>query len=681
MDTHKYPREVEWELVQNIRKDYIQLAELVNENPDITGVILQHEYGIFGDCYGKKLLSFMKACKKPVVVTLHTVLPNPLPQMKLVTGEIIRYAATVVVLTHNSKKIIENLYPKSKGKVHVVPHGIPQTSFSTQQEYKEKIELPDRTILSTFGLLSVGKGIEYVIHSLPEVIQQHPTLVYLILGETHPVVRRREGEKYRRKLLQLVTQLKLEKHIKFYDQYLSLDDLFEFLKATDIYISTSTNPHQAVSGTLSYALGTGRPVVSTEFAQAKEIITLDVGRLVAIKDSKALTEALLDLLSDTERLQRMSQAAYSATRPMVWSKVAESYITLLNRTVIPELKLDHLKAMTDDFGFFQFSLYTKPDRKSGYTLDDNARALILCSWLIRKNYSKELEDLIAIYLAFIKKCQLANGAFINYIGPDKIATAQNKIENLEDAQSRALWALSEVIKNKTLPLQMRNEAKKMFLLTLEKGPEPTFLRSQAFTLKAYSLVIKDFKEHRSRLVKKIDGLATSLEKALLENSDSLWNWFENTLSYNNALLPESLFIAGDVTGNTAFTKAAVRSITFLIQQTFTGNMYHPIGHSAWYEKNGTRSTHDQQPEDPASMIIALAQACKSTHNETYKILALQCFSWFLGNNTLGVIMHDPVTGGCYDGLEVDKVNENQGAESLISYLMANYLTTRLFNEN
>jgi len=273
LDHHTYPPEVKWEIAQENQQEYQDLATTLDNNPLISGVIVQHEYGIYGGQEGEYLLSFIENCHKPLLVTLHTVLPNPSPKMKEVTSRIIKRADTIVVLTQSSRKILIDTYPFSLDKIYVIPHGIHYTEFSTTQKAKKKLKLSSSTVLSTFGLLSRGKGIEYVIKALPKIVKKHPSILYLILGETHPAVRREEGEKYRLELAQLVSDLELKKHVKFYAQYLNLDDLLEFLQATDIYISTSINPNQAVSGTLSYALGSGRAVVSTTFSQAKEIIT------------------------------------------------------------------------------------------------------------------------------------------------------------------------------------------------------------------------------------------------------------------------------------------------------------------------------------------------------------------------------------------------------------------------
>ena len=677
LDTYNYPREVEWEIDQNSKNEHLQLAKEINDDPHIKGVILQHEYGIFGGAEGRKILYFMQNCKKPILVTLHTVLPQPTLQMKEVTVQIIRLSRIIVVLTGESKRIIEGLYPDARGKVTVIPHGIHPTVFATPEKYKARLELKNHIVLSTFGLLSRGKGIEYVIQALPSVIKKYPSLLYLVLGETHPVIRRKEGEAYRIELIKLVNKLGLQKHVKFYDQYLDLPDLFAFLKATDIYISSSTNPNQAVSGTLSYALGAGRAVISTQFAQAKEIVTPDIGRLVPIKDPRSLTTALLDLLRDNKRLQQMDRMAYEKTRYMLWSNVAEKYIGLLTQTMVPVLKIDHLYTMTDEFGLFQFASFAVPNKDFGYTLDDNARALILCSWLIKQKYTKELAAHIDIYFAFIKRCQQKNGSFINYIGhKDKSPTVQNTHEDLEDAESRALWALSEIINNEVLPSAMRDEAKRMFLQALEVGFRFTHLRAKAFTIKSFALASNALPDHKAELVGYIKKYADSLLSSLKQNTDKSWYWFEDHLGYSNGLLPESLLIAGEITQNALYTEKGILSLQFLMSKTFSSHLYRPIGHSHWYKQHQKRSSYDQQPEDPAAMILALARAYASSHDEAYKDLAKKCFTWFLGNNTLGVSLYDDTSGGCFDGLHPDRVNLNQGAESLLSYLMSNVTIQR-----
>ncbi len=673
-----YPSEVEWQISQDSKKEYSDIAQHINDNPQVVGVILQHEYGIYGGEEGRNILSFIENCKKPILTTLHTVLPNPSPKMKAVTSRIIRRSNIVVVLTHTSRQILEKEYPFAIGKVYVIPHGVHQTELTSTEAAKKKLKLKNATILSTFGLLSRGKGIEYVIRSLPEVIQQHPDVQYLILGETHPAVRRSEGEDYRNELSQLVAALDLKKHVKFYDQYLDLDDLIEFLKATDIYISTSINPNQAVSGTLSYALGTGRAVISTQFAQAKEIVTPNIGRLVPIKDSPAITAALLDLLSDENKLKEMHKSAYEVTRPMLWKNVSKEYSDLLAQVVLPPINLRHLKKMTDEFGLFQFAQASIPHKEFGYTLDDNARALIVCSELSSQSHTvKGLEKLMHTYLHFIETCQNPDGTFINYFSVEKKPTQQNTTEDLSDAYARAMWALSEVMSSNNFNIDARKKAEHIFLKALPHANIHPHLRAKAFLIKSLATAFKVVPEQQKQLLELITQISVSLVASLKTHTDGSWHWFEDHLAYNNAVLSESLLIAGNILKNDEYTSLGISSLQFLINETFSTNMYLPIGHSDWYKKNEKRSYFDQQPEEPASMILALTTAHRLTGHDSYKNLARKCFSWFLGNNSLHQFVYDFQTGGCYDGLHPDRVNLNQGAESLVSYLLSRTAMTEL----
>jgi glycosyltransferase involved in cell wall biosynthesis len=680
LDTYIYPPEVVWKIDQGDKNAYIDLAMEYNSNPFITGVIIQHEYGIYGGHEGENILLFMEACKKPIVVTLHTVLPKPSPKMKDVTGKIIERANIIVVLTESSKLILERVYHQSINKVHVIPHGIHSTVFSDTTAAKRKLKLQKTTILTTFGLLSRGKGIEYVIRALPKIIKRHPSLIYLILGETHPVVRRSEGESYRNELSKLVTKLHLDNFVKFYDQYLSLPDLMEFLKATDIYISTSINPNQAVSGTLSYALGSGRAVISTEFAQSKEIITKDTGRLVPIMKPKAFTKALIELLGSKEDLMKMHKTAFQKTRPMLWSNVALKYSKLLKQYILPPVNLSHLAKMTDKYGLFQFAKLELPNKKFGYTLDDNARALVIFSRLASSPYNNKLAS---VYLRFIKKCQQADGTFINYIDhPDKKTAVQNLNEDLEDATARAMWALSEVLNNKNMPANLKKTAKSIFINGLPYAKQLLHIRSSALIIKSFVNAINACPEYSKELTASIRKNADFLVMEFDSNSDKSWRWFDNYLGYNNAVVPEALFIAGKAVGNKHYLNKGSEALTFLIEKTFSSNRYMPIGHSEWYKVGGERSYFDQQPEDPASMILALVTAYEITGNKKYKTLIDICFSWFLGNNSLQLSLYNPKNGGCYDGLHPDRVNLNQGAESQVSYLLSRLSVSKLYsNEN
>ena len=680
LDTYIYPPEVEWKIDQNNKKEYLDTAKIINDDRNIIGVFLQHEYGIYGGNDGANILAFIYSCRKPIVVTLHTVLPEPTKHIRYVTGKIINRVNSIIVLTENSKRVLEKIYPSSINKVHVIPHGIYETNFEGSAGAKKILKFDNRIVLSTFGLLGRSKGIEFAIKALPRLIKKHPSILYLVLGETHPMVRRNEGESYRKELLELVKKLHLKNNVKFIDQYLSRKDLIQFLKATDIYISTSINPDQAVSGTLSDALGTGRAVVSTEFAQAKEIVTPDLGRLVPIKDPKAISCALTELLNDNKMLQKMNRIAYEKTRPMLWSNVSEGYLKLLSQNTLPPINLTHLRNMTDNFGLFQFSEFGKPNKKFGYTLDDNARALVICSWLKHTDLQTEIDDLMIRYLNFIEYCQKPDGKFINYLDHlHKNETFQNDQEDLEDAGARAMWALSEIVCNPLVSKNTRNSAEKIFRCAIPNVKESEHLRSSALIIKSFSIAQKVFPDLSGTMIGIIKQKANLLSEEYYKNSLKSWRWFESYLIYNNAILPEALLIAGKITGDNSYTNIGKESLSFLVKKTFSQNRYIPIGHSNWYKNKKKRSNFDQQPEDPASTVLALATAYDITQDERYRKLAQVCFTWFLGNNILGLTLYDHKNGGCYDGLHPDRINLNQGAESLISYLLARLALSKILD--
>ncbi|KKQ50425.1 MAG: Alpha-glycosyltransferase-like protein, Glycosyltransferase family 4 [Candidatus Woesebacteria bacterium GW2011_GWB1_38_5] len=678
LDTYIYPSEVEWKIDQNNKKEYLDTAKIINDDKNIIGVFLQHEYGIYGGNDGVNILSFIYSCRKPIIVTLHTVLPEPTKHIRYVTGKIINRVNSIIVLTENSKRVLENIYPNSINKVHVIPHGIYETNFEESAGAKKILKLDNRIVLSTFGLLGRSKGIEFAIKALPKLIKKHPSVLYLVLGETHPMVRRSEGESYRNELSDLVKKLHLKNNVKFIDQYLSRKDLIQFLKATDIYISTSINPDQAVSGTLSDALGTGRAVVSTEFAQAKEIVTPDLGRLVPIMEPKAISSALIELLNDNKMLQIMNRIAYEKTRPMLWSNVSEGYLKLLVENTLPPINLTHLRNMTDEFGIFQFSEFGKPNKEYGYTLDDNARALVICSWLKHTDPKIDIDDLMIKYLNFIKYCQKPDGRFINYLDHlHKSETFQNDQEDLEDASARAMWALSEAIGNPLVSENIKSSAEKIFKRALPNIKDSEHLRSSALIIKSFSIAQKVFPDLSKKMIGIIRDKADLLTAEYHNNSVKSWRWFESYLIYNNAILPEALLIAGKITGENNYLNLGKESLTFLVNKTFSQNRYMPIGHSNWYKNKEKRSEFDQQPEDPASTVMALATAYDITQDERYRKLASVCFTWFLGNNSLGMPLYDHKNGGCYDGLHPDRINLNQGAESLISYLLARLALSKI----
>jgi len=597
-------------------------------------------------------------------------------------------------MTNRSKEILIGDYGIDEKKVSVILHGIHSVPYSPSAKFKSILGFSKKTILLTFGLLSRGKGIEYVLESLPQVVKACPNLMYIVLGVTHPNVLKEEGESYRNSLIQKVRELKLSSHVSFYNEYVSLDKLLQFLRAADIYISTSLDPNQAVSGTLSYALGSGRPVISTPFAQATEIITRESGLLVNFKNPASYSEALLNLLKDPLRRQQLGKNAYFRTRNMTWDNVALEYSKLFSKyssdiaevskqKKIPRVNLNHLFRLTDDFGIIQFAQLSLPDISSGYTVDDNARALIAtCSYYdgldkVFKSISpdkrkRELLKRIEIYLHFIGFVLGKNGLFYNYVKPDRTIDFElNQKENLEDANGRTLWALAVTAVTDSLPESIKQKAHSLLKKRMEYSQMLESPRATAFYVKGLCLLLKNTKEIRredfqQRVIRYCDRLV-SLYRGI---SSKEWEWFETYLTYSNAVVPEALLLGHQQTGNSDFLEIGIKTLDFLIAQTFLKGIYMPIGQDGWHHKTGERRYFDQQPEDASAMACALATATTITGKETYRKLMHEAFNWFLGDNSLKQVVYDRTTGGCYDGLGEGQINLNQGAESTTSYLLA-----------
>lgn len=672
---HRYPSKVFLTILQNDKEAYIKAAQKINRDKEASLVSIQHEFGIFGGEYGAYLLDFLKAVEIPVVITFHTVLPRPDELMKETVVKISEEASSVVVMTESSKKILIDEYGILEEKVSIVPHGIHAVEYSLPSDAKKSLGFGEHLIVTTFGLLSRGKGIEYVIEALPDVVKKFPSLIYLVLGATHPVVVRQEGEIYRQSLEARVKALGLEKNILFYNKYFPLHELLEFLKATDIYIAPPQNPNQAVSGTLSYALGTGRPVISTAFKQAQEYITPDVGTLVGFGSSESFTHALNDMLRDQTRLLALGKNAYFKTRHSTWQNVAIEYSKIFSalspafaavsdEKMIPPRKLDHLFTLTDDFGIIQFANLNEPDISSGYTLDDNARALMVAIEAAPK--------LVPIYLDFIEKCQTEEGIFVNYVHGDRtLDLDMNKKTNLEDANGRAMFALATVIASGNASREHRLKAARLLDASIRAKKRYQSPRANAFKIKCFAELIK--RKHRIEgvdLKEEMIALADNLVSLYDRTHSKEWQWFEDALTYSNAVLPEALLSAYEVVPSRKYVEVAEITLNFLIIKSFIHGIYVPIGQEGWYRKGGPRNLFDQQPEDATAMILALDKAFEMTKKKNYEVLKLKTFGWFLGENILKQVVYDRTTGGCFDGVRNSGVNLNQGAESTLSYLIA-----------
>ena len=684
-----YSDKVILQISQPSEKDYVNAAEKLNQLKQVRLVNIQHEFGIFGGEHGSHLLLFLEKLQKPVVTTLHTVLPAPDERMRNLVQKIMKYSKGIIVMTPYSKRILEKDYGLDPARIQVIPHGIHHVPYKNSEHAKSTIGFSGKLILSTFGLLNPGKGIEYVIEALPPVVAKFPNVRFLVAGVTHPVVLEKEGENYRNSLIKKVYELGLSDYVSFYNTYLDLNDLLGFLEATDIYLSTSLNPNQTVSGTLSYALGSGRPVISTAFAQAKQDITDQVGMLIDFKNPQAFTDAIIKLLGNDRLRLQMGKNAYFRTRHMTWENVALSYLKYFSQFVpeltlgqrkLPPIKLAHLAKLTDNFGIIQFAKFTEPDISSGYTLDDNARALIVAALHYKKFRIHSSLKLASIYLNFLYRVAKPDGYFDNYVNSKRAIDEQrNRQENLEDASARALYVLAQVSTTKEIPKRLRHQAHSFFEQSFRKNVAFSSPRAIAFYIKALNCLLSKWKEPKT-----LAALTHHCEQlmALYEKSHSPdWEWFEPYLTYSNAVLPEALLLGYKITGEKRYLEKATKTLNFLIKHTFKDGLYIPIGQSGWFLKGGARQYFDQQPEDVASTVETLNTMFQITNGSTvlsspskdgkhYKELAHKAFNWFLGDNVLGQVVYDRTTGGCYDGVGEKFINLNQGAESTISYLLA-----------
>ncbi len=672
-----YAKNVKYILNTSDSKSYPELAKAINDDHRIRIVLIQHEFGFFHK-HSEDFLFFLNALMKPVVLVFHTVLPHPDEKLKIKVQRMTSVAESIVVMTNNSATILVDDYGVSKNKITVIQHGTHLVQHLDKDVLKGKYGLSGKKILSTFGLLSSGKGIETTLESLPAIIDMNPDVVFLIIGKTHPSVVKEEGEKYRHALEAKVVELNLQHHVQFINHYLPLTDLLEYLQLTDIYLFTSKDPNQAVSGTFSYALSCGCPIISTPIPHAREVLGNDVGIIVDFENPGQLSSAINRLLADEQLRKNISSNGLHRIASTAWENAAIAHALLFEKLDgenielkfrKPEIRLDHLKRLTSDFGMIQFSRINQPDITSGYTLDDNARAMI--AMCMHYELTRDATDLeyIHIYFNFIKHCFRSEGYFSNYVSERKFFTEQNNSTNLADANGRAIWALGYLIsKGKLFSKELLTDAETVLEQVLVRVNTMHSTRAMAFAIKGlfyYNLERKT--EKNTSLIKK---LADRLVQMYRHESGAGWEWFESYLTYANAILPEAMLCAYCETGEMTYREIAKSSFDFLLSHIFSDGKIKVISNKSWMHKGEESAHYGEQPIDVAYTILALSRFYGVFGEQDYKHKMETAFNWFLGNNHLHRIIYNPCTGGCYDGLEENCVNLNQGAESTLSYLLA-----------
>ncbi len=697
---YDYPARVRWSLSQDDLKSYQDAAEFLNFN-NIDMVCLQHEYGIFGGPAGSHILGLLRGLKMPVVTTLHTVLREPNPDQLMVMAEIAELSDRLIVMSQLSSQILQEVFRIPGGKIDMVPHGVPDLPFLDPNFYKDRFGVEGKAVLLTFGLLSPNKGIENVIQALPQILSRHKNVVYIVAGATHPHVLRREGDKYRASLQALAKEVGVESQVLFYNRFVAPEEMVEFIGAADIYITPYRHEAQVVSGTLAYALGAGKAIISTPYWHAIELLDDRRGALVPFENPGAIAQKTIELLDTPAIRHAMRKRGYLFAREMVWKRVAQGYMESFSRVRsdrmetprvqfsaraipkslnhLPSLKLDHLHRLTDDTGMLQHAIFSVPNLGEGYTTDDNARALILAVLLeqIDKKHPETVSlasansqraDSSGRSLAFVEHAfNPAKGRFRNFLGYDR---RWCEAEGSEDSHGRALWGLGTVL-GRSSDQGLRCAAGRLFEFSLPAVMEFRSPRAWAYSVLGIQEYLDSYAGDRDA-----QKVRSALARRLLEMYETIrrpdWKWFENVVAYGNARLPQALLLVGSACMDDRMISAGLEALDWLteMQRGESDGHFVPIGSQGFYRQGGEKARFDQQPIEAAGAVSACLQAYRITGDGYWRNEAWSAFNWFLGDNDLQVPLYDSVTGGCRDGLHPDRANENQGAESTLSFLMA-----------
>ncbi len=692
-DSHyDYPDRVRLELEQDELASYERAADFLNFNGNDL-VCLQHEYGIYGGIAGSHILTLLRKLKMPLVTTLHTVLREPDVNQRAVLEEIAALSDRLVVMSELAAGMLRDIYAVPGEKIDVIPHGVPEMHFMDPNYFKDSFGTEGKSVLLTFGLLSPNKGIENVIRALPAILERHPNVVYIVSGVTHPHIRRQEGERYREGLVALAEELGVSSQLILNNRFVSAEELIEHVGAADIYITPYRQEAQVVSGTLAIALGAGKAIISTPYWHAKELLAEGRGVIVPFDDPGAIATAVLRLLENDAERHAMRKRAYLYSRATTWPKTARAYMTSFQRARferslrprpalqdelaldkphdLPEINVAHLLSMTDDTGMLQHAIFSVPNTREGYTTDDNARALMVSNTLNETTLYGNGVSYAALsqrYLAFLWLAFHSDtGRFRNFLGYDR-----RWLEDVgsEDSHGRALWALGTVLGH-SQDAGLRGAAGRLFESAMPAALGFSSPRAWAFSILGMQAYLDWFPGDRT-----VQGARNALANRLLslyeKSRSGTWQWFEKSLAYSNARLSQALILAGSRSGNRKMTATGIESLEWLVATQHNGDpeIFVPIGSNGFFTEGQSRARFDQQPVEACATISACMDAYRLTHKTRWLEEARCVFSWFLGRNDLQVPLYDTLTGGCRDGLHADRVNENQGAESTLSFLMS-----------
>jgi glycosyltransferase involved in cell wall biosynthesis len=680
---------VRFEIAEQDLPSYLRAADFLNLT-DVDLVCVQHEFGIFGGPAGSHLLALLRDLRMPIVTTLHTVLREPNAEQRRVMRELIQLSTRLVVMAERGREFLREVYRAPAAKLDLIPHGIPDMPFADPNYFKDEFGVAGKQVLLTFGLLSPNKGIEYSLRALAGIVREFPNVVYIVLGQTHPNLLREEGEAYRLSLERLAKDLGVQKQAVFFNRFVELEELMRFIGAADIYLTPYLTEAQITSGTLAYAFGAGNAVVSTPYWHAAELLAENRGRLVPFRDPDAIAGAVVELLRDEPLRHSMRKNAYRLGRDMVWGRVAHLYaksfeqarqdLSFVGRKSspiktldeqpgqLPEWKLDHLFRMSDSTGIFQHASFTVPNFSEGYCTDDNARALVLAVMLRRLEHdSPQITARAATFAAFLNHAfDRATRRFHNFMGFDR--RWRDEVGS-EDCQGHALWALGLCVAQEGQGSFQRLAAE-LFEQALPVAAEFTSPRAWSFTLIGIDEYLSRFGGDR-RASQIRESLTAKLLQRYADAATDDWRWFEDALSYTNARLPHALILSGRCLKDPAMIETGLKALRWLIQvQTSPSGSLRPIGSNGFYRRGQERALFDQQPIEAQVTVSACIEAHHATGERFWVTEARRAFEWFLGRNDLGLALYDPSTGGCRDGLHVDRVSQNQGAESTLAFLLS-----------
>jgi glycosyltransferase involved in cell wall biosynthesis len=691
LQEYEYPADVKYVIRQNHQKDYIQAANYINTS-NVDACILEHEFGIFGGESGIYILPLINRLEKPLISILHTILKEPSYVQRIIIREIAEQSAKIIVMSKRAVDFLTNIYDIPAEKIQIIEHGVPDLEAPKINPVKSLSQFKNHRVLLTFGLLSRNKGLETVIKALPKIVEKHPDVMYVVLGNTHPGVIKSSGEEYRDHLKTLAAQLRVSQHLSFINQFVAEDELIDYLTATEIYVTPYLNEAQITSGTLSYAIGAGAAVVSTPYWHATELLDNGRGHLFDFKDSDGLADIINGLLDDKTILNELKENAYEYGLHLRWPVIGAEYIkvaqeaavnhdfsekilknSIVDPEILPKFSLAHILRLTDDTGIVQHAKYGIPNLKEGYCLDDNARALIMALMAYQRNKSSDAFRLLPIYLSYIHYMQTDDGNFRNFL-----SFSRQYLDEVgsEDSFGRTVWSLGYLI-SCAASNSYREFALEIFHKSVKHFKSLKYLRGMANTIIGVSLYLQVFPTDEG-MIQELVRLTQPLIDAYENHQSEDWQWFENEMTYDNAILPLALLHSCEITGNEKAKQIGLKTMAFLDKLTLSNGYLSPVGNDGWYHRGGKFPVYDQQAIETMAMVLMHFQAYQIFRKPQYIEKMFLSYKWFLGENTLRAPLYDHETKGCCDGLLPTGINRNQGAESTLAYLISHLTVLKAF---